>query len=439
VKDEFHNILKLDSVLFTINGVDSALVFKKMKVNVGKGYFVTEIVRSTPPEFNELNNTDSLFFTSVFSLPIAVVVPTNLDLTQANPTLFPSWIGGSLILGNNGLNVNGIVTNADSTHVIVTTGAGKLKLTNANASNVFPVATTLGKPGFITINNLGTTDNFAVNVADSVKANGTTGPTILTEFVNKTWDIVEQIPGGSNATLTITWSAADELPGFNRANCGIAHFENGLWKGFGAGPATVNANGTFTKTVTGFNNFSPFSITSKASVLPIKWLSVNAMLDNNNDVLVTWKVEELLIKNYEVEKSLDAINFLPIAVKNSIGNGANNYFVVDKLSSNDRAVYYRIKQTSLDGNESYSSIVKVVNNKTLFFTIYPNPTIQKSILRINDRSIIGQTYTIVNADGKTIYNGTINDWENEIDLGNNAAGIYLIKISGQYSGFLIKQ
>jgi hypothetical protein len=439
VKDEFHNILKLDSVLFTINGVDSALVFKKMKVNVGKGYFVTEIVRSNPPEFNELNNTDSLFFTSVYTLPIAVVLPINLDLTQAYPTSFPNWIGGSLILGNNDLIINGIVNNADSTHLIVTTGAGKLKLINNNASNLFPVATALGKPGFISINNTGITDNFAVNVVDSVKANGTTGATLLTEYVNKTWDIIEQTPGGSNATISITWSASDELPGFNRANCGIAHFENGAWKGFGAGPATVNANGTFTKTVAGFNNFSPFSITSKTSVLPIKWLSVNAILNGNSDALVTWKVDESLIKNYEVQKSLDAINFLPIALKNSVGNGTNNYFIVDRLSNNERTVYYRIKQTSLDGNESYSSIVKVGNNKTLFFTIYPNPTLQKSMLRINDRTLIGQTYTVANADGKTIYNGTINGWETEIDLGNNAAGIYLIKISDYNSGFLIKQ
>ena len=439
VKDEFHNILKLDSVLFTINGVDSALVFKKMKVNVNRGYFVTEIVRSTPPEFNELNNTDSLFFTSVYALPIAVVVPTSLDLIQANPTLFPSWIGGSLILGNNNLNVNGIVNNADSNHLIVTTGTGKLKLINNIASNLFPVGTALGKPGFITINNLGTTDNFAVSVADSVKANGLTGPTLLTEYVNKTWDIVEQTPGGSNATLSVTWSATDELPGFDRMNCGIAHFENGNWKGFGAGPATVNANGTFTKTVTGFNSFSPFSITSKTSVLPIKWLNVTAILNNNNDALVTWKVEESLIKKYDVQKSVDGINFLEIAQKNSIGNGTNNYFIVDKLSINEKTVYYRIKQTSLDGKESFSSIVKVANNKTLLFTIFPNPTTQKSILRINDRSLIGQNYTVVNADGKTIYHGTINSLENEIDLGNNAGGIYLIKIADQYSAFLIKQ
>ncbi len=439
VKDEFHNILKLDSVLFTINGVDSALVFKKMKVDAGKGYFVTEIVRSTPPEFNELNNTDSLFFTSVYALPIAVVVPTSLDLLLANQTLFPNWIGGSLILGNNNLNVNGVVNNADSTHLIITNGTGKLKLINNNASNLFPVGTALGKPAFITINNLGTTDNYAVSVADSVKANGLTGATILTEYVNKTWDIVEQTPGGSNATLSVTWSASDELPGFDRTNCGFAHYENGSWKGFGAGPATVNANGTFTKTVAGFNNFSPFSITSRASVLPVKWLNVHAVLNSNNDALVSWKVEESLIKNYEVQKSLDAINFVEIAVKNSVGNGTNNYFVVDKLNSTDKTIYYRIKQTSLDGTESYSSIVKVVNGKTLYVTVYPNPTTQKAIVRINDRNLIGQTFTVLNADGKIIFNGIINGGENEIDLSNNAAGTYLIKIADYYSGFLIKQ
>ena len=58
---------------------------------------------------------------------------------------------------------------------------------------------------------------------------------------------VEQTAGGSNVTVSITWSEADELSGFDRTNWSIAQFENCNWKGFGAGPATINANGIFTQ------------------------------------------------------------------------------------------------------------------------------------------------------------------------------------------------
>ena len=56
------------------------------------------------------------------------------------------------------------------------------------------------------------------------------------------------------------------------------------------------------KMVTEFNRFSPLIITSKTS--PIKWLNINAVLNNYMDALVTCKVEESLIKNYIVQKSL---------------------------------------------------------------------------------------------------------------------------------------
>jgi hypothetical protein len=60
-------------------------------------------------------------------------------------------------------------------------------------------------------------------------------------------------------------------------------------------------------------------------------------------------------------------------------------------------------------------------------------------LKVNDRTLIGLTYTVINVDGKIIYNGTINNWETVIDLGKNAAGTYLVKIADRYAGFLIKQ
>lgn len=54
-----------DSIQFTLLSNDSMMVTKSWVVNMaGKGLVTTEILRSNPQEFNELNNTDTLSFTA---------------------------------------------------------------------------------------------------------------------------------------------------------------------------------------------------------------------------------------------------------------------------------------------------------------------------------------------------------------------------------------
>jgi len=424
VKDSLHNIISVDSVLFNINGVDSALVSKKIKINVGKGYIVTEIVRSSPPEFNEFNNVDSVMFTSIYTIPVAVTVPSALDLTQANPGLFPNWIGGSLIVGNANLTVNGPVTNGDSAHLIITTGSGKLRIVNNSAIKVFPIATSLTSRHFITINNTGNADNFAVNVLDSVSSSN--GTKKATDFVNKTWDISEDVVGGSNAKITVTWKAADELPGFKRNNCGIAHFENGNWVITGKGPATDNGDGTFSKTDSGFTSFSPFSVANSTVVLPVNWLQVKATLTTLKQAQINWTVQEFNVLGYEVEKSLNGIDFIRLQTLASKGNSVHGYEIIEALPLVGTA-YYRIKQIGQDGKQSYSVIVSLTNGELKdAITIYPNPVKRTLFISgISTKSMV----RLMAHNGSVVYAAEANNQNLKIDMQSFAAGAYILEIT----------
>ena len=268
IKDENGNVVSKDSIYFTMGANDEALIGKSMLFTISSGWVVTEIVRSSPMEFNELNNSDFAYFTSEYSLKQPLIVYGNVDMRQALPTIIPEWIGGKILLGNYDVTVNGNITGYDQTHFFVTNGTGKLKVVNANAQNTYPVGTSNTSPDFIVINNSGVADNFKVSVKEGVQTNGTTGTPVNTNVVNRTWNIEEDVPDGSNASVTLFWKANHELPGFDRTVCRTAHFTGGQWQYGSSGAAIIEPDHFYSQSQSGFTVFSVFTVNSGAGILP---------------------------------------------------------------------------------------------------------------------------------------------------------------------------
>ncbi|UAY50713.1 beta strand repeat-containing protein [Ferruginibacter albus] len=106
--------------------------------------------------------------------------------------------------------------------------------------------------------------------------------------------------------------------------------------------------------------------------LPVTFTTVNAR-KTNDDIKVQWNVQnELNIKQYIVEKSVDGNTFTAVATVKA--NGAIQYGWLDVQPSPD-ANYYRIRSVDNSGVVSYSEIVEVSigNVKPASVTIYPNP------------------------------------------------------------------
>ncbi|MBB1285303.1 T9SS type A sorting domain-containing protein [Flavisolibacter sp. BT320] len=167
----------------------------------------------------------------------------------------------SLLLGNHSLTVTDSLLNVGPSSFIVTNGTGTLRRTNIGSKEtVFPVGTSITSYNPLILTNSGTADHFRVRVQPTVFSSGTTGTAIANNAVNRTWLVEEENPGGSNATLTLQWNAADELPGFSRTAAFLSHFTSGKWDE--STPVVATGTNPYSMTRSSLSNFSPFTVFS---------------------------------------------------------------------------------------------------------------------------------------------------------------------------------
>lgn len=298
--------------------------------------------------------------------------------TTINGTL--NFTTGKIILGSSNLSIasGNDVTGYDATKYVVTDGTGTLKINNLTTVKVFPVGKSSSSYSPVTLNNAtGAIDQYGVRVAPTVLRGGTSGSPINAEVVNQTWFIDEAVPGGSNAIVMLQWNGADELSGFNRADCHISHFTGGLWDN----PAVAAVSGTdpYTISRSGITSFSPFSI-EKASThpLPVELLFFHANLMKNAYVELNWSTASEKNNDYfTIEKTADGIAFETVAIVRGAGNSAcvKHYKVMDEHPFKN-VFYYRLKQTDFDGSFVFSPFVEVNNSLSdrNVTSVYPNPS-----------------------------------------------------------------
>lgn len=116
-----------------------------------------------------------------------------------------------------------------------------------------------------------------------------------------------------------------------------------------------------------------FKIFFKASVvLPVTFTSLEAYR-KNNAVNVEWKVEnELDIRHYEVERSVDGIHFSKIG-QNVSANNSSTYQFSDE-SPLQGLNYFRVKAVENNRRIKYTNIAKLYFGKNASgITVFPNP------------------------------------------------------------------
>lgn len=172
-------------------------------------------------------------------------------------------------------------------------------------------------------------------------------------------------------------------------------------------------------------------------VLPVTFTGPQAW-QQNNDIAVQWKVaNELNIKEYSVQKSIDAIHFEKVNSTNCPGNysGSRIYNWLDK-NITDSVNYYRIESKGTDEALNYSAVVKVTLPAAKgSINIYPNPVLD-GMIKLHFSAMPKGTYYIklINAVGqpelvtKVAYTGgTV---IKEITVGNSfVKGVYHLEVT----------
>jgi hypothetical protein len=146
--------------------------------------------------------------------------------------------------------------------------------------------------------------------------------------------------------------------------------------------------------VSGSKDPGRFYIVFKPGIaLPVTITSLKAT-PVNNQVKVDWNVSnEKDMKQYEVERSTDGVQFTKVATSPAVNTGTANYSWLD-ANVLQGYYYYRIRCINKDGKIQYTGIVKVlIGNNKPSITIYPNP-ITNGIINLHLDNLPGGKYGI---------------------------------------------
>jgi hypothetical protein len=289
--------------------------------------------------------------------------------------------------------------------------AGGLKIQSIGAGGrtgnvVFPVGNSFTSYNALQINNTGTSDNYTVRVTTGVPPGA-----VASDCVNRTWDVGEDVAGGSTATMGMQWNGADENATFLRLVSEVVH-SNGVLLDFVGSPASaggVDPYNTSGAPAGGFTTFSPYGVGSNLIVLPVSLNNISARIINAG-VEVKWQnVSERDVRQYLVERSFNGRDFQAIGSQAALYNNGStgNYNLIDNLVSNND-IFYRIKAEDISGKITISSVVHVKRNSSASIAINPNP-VQDKTINLNLNSIPSGKYNLVvlDAQGRSIMKSSV--------------------------------
>jgi hypothetical protein len=172
-------------------------------------------------------------------------------------------------------------------------------------------------------------------------------------------------------------------------------------------------------------------------ILPVELLLFTAQAEGNEKARLNWTTgKEIDFGGFDVERSIDGLNWKQIAFvhANSNGDDNNNYIFYDQNPEQGRS-YYRLKMISSDGNYQYST-VRTIDIKKLEggLKLWPNPAKTfTSVTFTLDRNETG-TLSVIAANGiKVIHKPvTLSRGLNQVpleNLGTLTPGVYVIQVA----------
>ncbi len=339
-------------------------------------------------------------------------------------TITPTGLAGSTILGYLESNATALVQPIAYCDLESHPGTG----TNVNAGN--------GNPGTD-----GILDQVTFNIASPLSWNitnpgGGVASYNLVVNANGTQDIN---PITSASGTPIRYLMKNGEPG----NTGVSTSSGAPW--FNASGFLSCPNGYALTGMTGFSSFTLNGASQSNTVLPIELLRFVAQAKDNRFIQLQWTTAtERNNKGFEVQRSLDGINFSSIAWIEGQGDSYSNqyYSFDDRMVQAGSMYYYRLKQIDFDGTFSFSPISNAIidgtNSGTL--AIYPVPSQQfvqlKTDASLENIVLLDLTGRPMPISAKQLDIQTI-----QLDITQLPAGVYLVQIqspSGISTGKVVK-
>ena len=344
-----------------------------------------------------------------------------LDINRTIGTINFNGSAKNIYLGNYNLFLTDIV-GADTSNHIKTNGTGVLiaRIVN-NDSFTFNIGAGSFNPVTIT-NKTGTTDDFEVSVIDNVYDGGTSGISLNSPRVKRTW-LINKVGGSANSgtgiDLSFNWYTPEEAGTITAHS--LYHHSGTDWDLQTSGTYSTRTRYLIYRGYMG--TFSPFAIGDGMTPLPVNIISFKAE-PKVNTVQLNWVAEsEINHSHFVVMRSKDGIEWEEIGVvsDNKGSQDLTQYELIDLKPYSEN--YYQLKIVDKEGNSELSDIrfVQLSITKPLF-VLSPNPT--SGIVKIQTESSIAD-YFVFDISGKVLQQGQLNK---EIKLESLSSGIYFIKV-----------
>jgi hypothetical protein len=131
-------------------------------------------------------------------------------------------------------------------------------------------------------------------------------------------------------------------------------------------------------------SFATATITVNNVTLPVNFIGLSVKKTGNGNQ-VSWEVtNEVDVKEYVVEKSVDGERFyIAGTIVYRFSPAASNiYTFLDNAASVSETVYYRIVQEDWKGQHHYSSVVLINNHQQKLMQLSPNPAFYQTTITI---------------------------------------------------------
>ena len=371
-----------------VNPITNAVV-QSVQIDASGNYSISGLLPNTSYNFI-LSNASQAVNTNLTS----ATLPTNYVAT--------------------GVNLNGVANTTNKTGIInVNTGSGNLTLQNwaiEKTPDADSKSQLISQPSGTTIN------AGAVNTAVSGKdlEDGTLG--------NSNTIVITTVP--ANATLLyngVAVTAGQQITGFNPLLVSFTGVNKGsLSVTFNYG--FIDAAGQQSVTPATFNIYW-------LSPLPINLESFIATAKDCKTVTLSWKVSSAVdFSKFQIERSINGIDFIPRGVVNYINTISNYDFAENALGEGN--YQYRLKMIDANGHSSYSPIVyvRLDCDQQRVLLVYPNPA--KNNITINGLNA-GEQIGIYDALGQMVQTKKATMYQLNIDLTNLANGTYFIIVTNE--------
>ena len=172
---------------------------------------------------------------------------------------------------------------------------------------------------------------------------------------------------------------------------------------------------------------TPFSI----GLLPVRFINVNATLQDNASTIIKWTVATPAVNasNFEPQFSTDGVNWTTIS-KINISNPHQGNYQYQHTNIPDGNLYYRIKQTDIDGNFFYSRVVLLQRNpSSIKYRVFPNPGDHYISISAPANATGKTIISLYDAVGRSLITTTMNGASSQINTGELPIGTYMLKIT----------